>query len=155
MVVQLRDMFPNELAAFRSYSVNDYANDLIRDQAMCKTASFMQAEQEFDELLPDSFLRVIEHDACAVGVLWYLTEVTDGIRHVFLNDFVISPQHRRKGYGTAALAALEQEAQTHGCTEIRLYASNGNQAVRALYERCGYCLLRPTEAGVYLYRKIG
>ncbi len=154
MPVQLREMVPNELAAFRHYSTTDYADDLMRNQGMEKEAALAQAGQEFDELLPGSFLRIIEADACPVGVVWYLTEETDGIHHAFLNDFVIAPEHRRKGYASAALTALAQEAKAQGCSEIRLYVSNDNQAAKALYARCGYRLLRPADAGAYLFREI-
>ena len=154
MAVPLREMFPNELAAFRSYSICDYANDLMSAHSMNQQAALAQAGQEFDELLPGSFLRVIEYDGHAAGVLWYLTEETDGIQHAFLNDLIISPEYRRKGCASAALAALAKEARQHGCTEIRLYVSDDNDAAKALYQRCGYRLLRPFEGGAYLYRKI-
>ena len=154
MAVPLREMFPNELAAFRSYSICDYANDLMSAHSMNQQAALAQAGQEFDGLMPGSFLRIIEADGCAVGVVWYLTEETDGIRHAFLNDFVIAPEHRRKGYASAALTALAQEVKAQGCTEIRLYVSGENHAARALYERCGYHMLRPADAGAYLFREI-
>jgi len=152
--IQLRDMLPSEFPAFRSYSISDYANDLMNAQAVSHEAALAQAGQEFDELLPGSFLKIIEHESRPVGVLWYLTEETDGIRHAFLNDFVIAPEHRRKGYASAALTALAQEVKAQGCTEIRLYVSGENHAARALYERCGYHMLRPADAGAYLFREI-
>lgn len=154
MSVQLRDMRPNELSAFRSYSISDYARDLMNDHSISPEAALSQAGQEFDALLPSGILRVIQRDSCAVGVLWYLTEETDGIRHAFLNDFVIAPEHRRKGCASAALALLAQEALAQGCTEIRLYVSNDNHPARALYERCGYQLLRSAGTGAYLYKAI-
>jgi len=154
MSVRLRAMHPNELAVFRNYSIGDYAGDLMNTQAISPEAALAQAGQEFDGLMPGSFLRIIEADGCAVGVVWYLTEETDGIRHAFLNDFVIAPEHRRKGYASAALTALAQEVKAQGCTEIRLYVSGENHAARALYERCGYHMLRPADAGAYLFREI-
>ena len=152
--IQLRDMLPSEFPAFRSYSISDYANDLMNAQAVSHEAALAQAGQEFDELLPGSFLKIIEHESRPVGVLWYLTEETDGIRHAFLNDFVIAPEHRRKGYASAALTALAQEARTQNCTEIRLYVSDNNQAAKALYTHCGYHMLRLAENGAYLYKTI-
>ena len=147
-------MSPRELSVFRSCSTADYACDLARDQAMDKETALIQAGQEFDALLPGSFLRVIEAGACAVGVLWYLTEETDGVHHVFVNDFVISPQHRRRGYALAALDSLAREARTLGCTEIRLYVSDSNQPAWALYKRSGFRLLRPAHAGAWLFKTI-
>lgn len=152
MSIHLRDMHADELAAFRRYSVQDYARELM--QHLSEEAAFSQAEQEFDELLPGSFLKVIEHDHLAVGVLWYIVEETEGIQHLFLNDFIISPSHRRKGYATLALTVLDQEAHLHGCSQIRLYAANNNTAAQALYRRCAYQLLRPFENGVYLFRTV-
>ena len=154
MNVQLRDMNAGELAAFRQYSVTDYARDLMQSSTMEEAAALAQAQQEFDELLPGSFPKRIECAGQAVGVLWYLTEETDGVHHVFVNDLIIAPAHRRKGCARAALTALAQEARLHDCTEIRLYVSDGNDAAKALYERCGYRLLRPAEAGAYLVRDV-
>ena len=68
MAVPLREMFPNELAAFRSYSICDYANDLMSAHSMNQQAALAQAGQEFDELLPGSFLKIIEVDSTPVGV---------------------------------------------------------------------------------------
>jgi len=153
--VLLREMFPNELAAFRSYSVSDYADDLTLNRAIRSEEALVQAEQEFDELLPGSCLRVIEHAAHAVGVLWYLMEETDGIRHAFLNDFVIDPQYRRRGYGSSALSAFAREAKAGGCTQIRFYVADDNHAAKTLYERCGYRVLRRAQGGAYWYKEIG
>ena len=154
MSVFLRDMRPNELSAFRNYSICDYASELMNTQAISPEAALAQAGKEFDELLPGSYLKIIEHESRPVGVLWYLTEETDGVQHAFLNDFVIVPEHRRKGYASASLTALAQEAQIQGCTEIRLYVSDDNHAAKALYERCGFQLLRPFGDGAYLHKTI-
>ena len=154
MSVLLREMLPDERSAFRSYSISNYARELAGDRNISPEAALAQAGQEFDELLPGSFLKIIEVDSTPVGVLWYLTEETDGVRHAFLNDFVIAPEHRRKGYASAALKTLAQEAQARGCTEIRLYVSDDNHAAKALYERCGFQLLRPFGGGAYLHKAI-
>ena len=154
MSVLLREMLPDERSAFRSYSISDYARELAGDRNISPEAALAQAGQEFDELLPGSFLKIIEVDSIPVGVLWYLTEETDSVRHAFLNDFVIAPEHHRKGYASAALKTLAQEAQTRGCTEIRLYVSDDNHAAKALYERCGFQLLLPFGGGAYLHKAI-
>jgi len=154
MCVLLREMLPDELIAFRSYSISDYARELAGDMNISPEAALLQASQEFDELLPGSFLKIIEVDSFPIGVLWYLTEETDGVRHAFLNDFVIAPEHHRKGYARSTLTALAQEAQAQGCTEIRLYVSDDNYAAKALYERCGFQLLRPFSGGAYLHKTI-
>jgi len=154
MSILLREMLPDEQSAFRSYSISDYARELAGDRNISPEAALAQAGQEFDELLPGSFLKTIEVYSIPVGVLWYLTEETDSVRHAFLNDFVIAPEHRRKGYASAALKTLAQEAQARGCTEIRLYVSDDNHAAKALYERCGFQLLRPFSGGAYLHKTI-
>lgn len=47
----------------------------------------------------------------SVGFIWFLFEVTDGIKHTFISDFVIKEGERRKGYATATLMEMEQDVK--------------------------------------------
>lgn len=159
-MICLRRMTPAEFGAFAEYSARDYANDLIVNQGIEAAAAARQAQKEFAELLPDgpdtpgNALMVIEAEHRPVGVIWYLYEVTDGVRHTFLSDFVIAPDERRRGYATAALAEMEKDAVAHGCSECRLYVWNGNQPGLNLYAKCGYSAYQPADDGVYMKKKL-
>lgn len=120
MQVKLRKMNVQEFDAFYTHSINDYAKDLMKEQEVAFEDALYQAKTEFSKMLPDGLdtrnnaLMVIEDLAAGrtVGVIWYLYETTDGINQVFLSDFVIKEEERRKGYATAALQEMEHGAET-------------------------------------------
>ena len=159
-MVCLRRMLPAEFDAFTEYSVRDYADDLMLNQGMDAFSAAAQARREFSEMLPGGVdtdgnaLMVVETGGWPVGAIWYLYEVTDGVRHAFLNDFIIAPAERRKGYASAALAEMEAEAAAQGCAEVRLYVWNGNLPGLNLYAGCGYSAFRRTDDGIYMNKKL-
>ena len=55
-----------------------------------------------------------------------------------LFDFEIFESHRRRGYGTRALQALEHVAAEHGIGRIALHVFGHNAAARALYQKAGF-----------------
>ena len=159
-MVCLRRMTSSEFDAFAEYSARDYANDLMHNQGLDAASAAAQARREFLDMLPDGVdtdsnaLMVVEADGRSVGAIWYLYEVTDGVRHAFLNDFIIAPDERRKGYASAALAEMEAEASAHSCAEVRLYVWNGNLPGLNLYAGCGYSTFRRTDDGIYMNKKL-
>lgn len=92
-------------------------------------------------------------DARPVGVIWYLFEWTDGVKQVFLNDFVIKQEERRKGYATAALQEMERDAQANGCTESITYVWKHNPPGIKLYRKCGYTTFREMDDGMYMKKE--
>lgn len=159
-MIVLRKMTSGEFSTFAEYSVRDYANDLMTNERMEADAAVERAKKEFADMLPSgadtpgNALMVIEAECRAVGVIWYLYEVTDGVRHAFLNDFIIDPAERRRGYAAAALLEMEADARAHDCTECRLYVWNGNTAAQSLYAKCGFTVFREAEDGVYMRKHL-
>lgn len=129
MEVQLREMSMEEFKIFFENSIFDYANDLVKPSGITMDEARIQAQGEFAEMLPNGFetkdnvLRVIVDAAeeKSVGVIWYLLEMTNGIKQVFLSDFIIKEEERRKGYASAALIEMERDAQRNGCAESVIY----------------------------------
>lgn len=48
------------------------------------------------------------------------------------------PQRRSQGFGTALIAALEEQARARGHRQVRLDVETDNVRARRLYERLGY-----------------
>lgn len=161
MKITLRMMSEKEFEAYSDYSINDYANDLLKSSEMTKEEALLQAKKEFYETLPDgphtknNRIMVIEglQDARPVGVIWYLFEWTEGVKQVFLNDFIIKQEERRKGYATAALQEMERDAQTNGCTESITYVWKHNPTGIKLYSKCGYTTFRELDDGMYMKKE--
>ena len=162
MNVTLRKMNGNEYELFKKYSIEDYAKDLMQESEMSLTEAMTQSEAEFDEMLSngvdtlDNDLMVIEDTDLekSVGVIWYLYEITDQVKHTFLSDFIIKKEERRKGYATAALYAMEKIAVNHGCSECRLYVWKHNPKGIALYTKVGYQTFRDEDDGMYMKKTI-
>ena len=90
----------------------------------------------------------------AVGIIWYLFEMTDGIKQVFLSDFIIKEEERRKGYAYAALIEMEGEAKRNGCVESIIYVWKHNSPGINLYTKCGYVAFRELDDGMYMKKGI-
>lgn len=162
MNVRLRKMNTSEFQLFKKYSIEDYSKDLMKNSEMSVEEAMLQSEKEFTEMLTDGVdtphndLMVIEDSDTQknVGVIWYLYEVTDGIKHTFLSDFIVKEEERRKGYATAAFYEMEKAARLRGCTECRLYVWKHNPKGINLYTKVGYTTFRDEEDGMYMKKII-
>ncbi len=163
MKVQLREMSKVEFKVFSEYSIYDYANDLVKSSNIMMDEAHVQAKREFAEMLPngldtkDNVLRIIVDVAeeKAVGIIWYLFELTDDVKQVFLSDFIIKEEERRKGYASAALIEMERDARKNGCAESIIYVWKHNQPGINLYTTCGYVTFRELDDGTYMKKRIG
>lgn len=100
----------------------------------------------------DNILRIIV-DVCeqkAVGIIWYLLEWTGNVKQVFVNDFVINDEERRRGYASAALTEMEQDAWRNECVESIIYVWKHNLPGFNLYTKCGYVTFRELDDGMYM-----
>ena len=162
MRVKLRKMNSQEFDSFCEYSINDYAKDLMKEQEITLKEALSQAKNEFSEMLPegsstkDNSLMMIEevYNGKAVGVIWYLYEMTEGTKQVFLNDFMIYEEERRKGYAMEAINKMIQMAKEDGCTESIIYVWKHNPPGIYLYTKCGYSAFREQDDGMYMKKEI-
>jgi RimJ/RimL family protein N-acetyltransferase len=74
-----------------------------------------------------------------------LTRMVAGVTRV--TGVYTPPEHRRRGYGGAATAAVSQQALDAGAAAVVLYTDLANPTSNALYRRLGY---RPVEDRVLL-----
>lgn len=162
MKVRLRKMSLQEFKNFREYSTNDYMKDLMKAQNISAENALKQARAEFSDMLPegintkDNFLMMIEDEKNkkAVGIIWYLYENTEGIKQVFLNDFMIYEEERRKGYAMAALSEMAHCAAKDGCRQSIIYVWKHNPPGVNLYTKCGYVAFRELDDGMYMRKEI-
>lgn len=100
---------------------------------------------------PGHFFYAVESTATGepVGDLWFWIMKRGGREIGFIMDVQIRPEHRRHGFGTAALRAVERLAQEKGLDEIGLEVYGHNSPARALYRKLGY-----QEIGVSMSRKL-
>ena len=79
-----------------------------------------------------------EEDGIQVGQLWWGIQEQGGVRFATLNDFHIFAEHRRQGYGSKALDAMEEMIQKEGLDMIFLHVFGHNEAARAMYRKMDY-----------------
>ncbi len=104
------------------------------------------AAKEFQELLPDGprsreqhlyTIADAETGAC-VGMIWFAERAAPQVPHAFIYDLVVWERHRGKGYGKAAMLAVEQKVQALGLRRIALHVFGENLSAIGLYDGTGY-----------------
>lgn len=88
---------------------------------------------------PAVFAHVGLVDGVIAGcAIWFLNFSTwDGVHGVYLEDLYVTPQARGAGLGRALLAALAQEACTHGYTRVSWSVLTWNTPSIGFYESLG------------------
>ena len=161
-MVTLRTMTEDEFGRFRSYSIDDYADDLAGGTGLSHDKALAAAAQAFDGLLKDGkdtegqYLMSIddENSGNSVGWIWYFFEEEGGVRRVWLNDFLIFGSERRKGFASAALSEMEKRAAESGCAESALWVWDRNAAGQRMYRACGYAVAECGEGGKILKKAL-
>ena len=148
----------DDFNAYAKRAITEYANDKVRAGNWQEETAFGQAEEEFQRLLPNG-LQTQESYLCwivasekmselKVGVIWFAANPSKK-DDMFIWDFEIFDEFRRKGYATRALDQLETKSREIGKKTISLHVFGQNQAARRLYEKCGF-----EETNVMMTKKI-
>ena len=161
-MVTFRKMNVEEFQRFREFSIADYAKDLHIDGGFSEEEAAKEAERAFHEPLPDGPDTANEHvlmiedvkSGKDVGWIWYAYETDGDEKLVFLSDFLIFEENRRRGYATEALAEMERRAKADGYDQSALCVWDHNEAGIALYRKCGYALAERGEGGSFLKKNL-
>jgi GNAT superfamily N-acetyltransferase len=118
---------------------------LIRDLATYEREP--DAVEVDDRLLADAlfadppvvFANVADADGAVVGMTIYFRNFSTWTGHlgIYLEDFYVRPEARGQGVGTALLAALADEARTHGYSRIDWSVLRWNKSAIGFYESLG------------------
>ena len=141
-MVTLVKMTQAELELYLGTAVQRLADELMRANQWSRERSMTASLQSFDALLPNrvvdspnQFLWTICADGANIGVLWF------GIRgenEAVVWDIFIDPPGRNRGYGTEALAAMEQELRKLNATSVTLSVFAGDSIASRMYRKLGY-----------------
>ena len=81
---------------------------------------------------------VFEHDICiGISGLWSGTKLWSG-KYLEIDNFIVHPDHRKKGVGKMMTDYIDAKAKETGCTMIVLDAFTGNFAAHRFYYNQGY-----------------
>jgi len=88
---------------------------------------------------PAVFAHVADHDGHVAGfALWYLSYSTwQGKHGIYLEDLYVEPEHRRRGYGRALLAALAALCVERGYGRLEWSVLDWNTPALAFYASLG------------------
>ncbi|HEY7936210.1 MAG TPA: GNAT family N-acetyltransferase [Candidatus Limnocylindrales bacterium] len=144
-MVTLEPMSPEIWMRWRLATIAGHARDQVRIGAWPAEGAEARAAAVLAVLLPDGqattdhqFKSILNEDGLVVGALWFAPDRVDGRRAIFIWDIVIAEDFRGRGYGRAALAALEPIARSLGYDEIGLHVFGDNEIARDLYRSAGY-----------------
>ena len=162
MSVKIRKMTNKEFENFCQWSVEDHAKELMEECRMSQAEAIMKAKEEVTQMLPNGLntehnylMTIVEEDSEeSAGFIWTIHEETAGKKQSFVCDFAIRELKRRKGYATETLHLVEKNAVEAGCQESVLFVADSNDAARALYEKCGYQILRQAGYGKYMIKQL-
>lgn len=162
MSVMIRKMTDAEYETFYRWSIENHAKELMEELQMSQEEAIRETKKEVAQMLPDGvgtenhFLMSIVETGCeeTAGFIWTIHEETNGRKQSFICDFAIWESKRRKGYAAKALYLTEKTAAEAGCRESVLFVSDENRAARALYQKCGYQVLRQERYGKYMVKQL-
>lgn len=141
-MVTLVRMTQPELDEYLKTAIQTLADELMRANNWSADQSMSASLQSFNSLLPgrrvdspNQSLRTIVADGNKVGSLWFGVR---GKNESFLYDILIFPSCRNKGYGQAAMRAMEDELRKMGITSVALNVFAHNSTASEMYRKLGY-----------------
>ncbi|MCR8847436.1 GNAT family N-acetyltransferase [Rossellomorea sp. SC111] len=143
-MILLKTMTETAYREWLEESIKEYAKEKTKAGNFKKETSNEQAEQEFNQLLPegretkDHYLFILFHEESKeiVGNLWF--HLKNEPREIFIYDIKIHESKRGSGFGKAALTALDSFAREKGITKISLHVFGHNKTAISLYQKTGY-----------------
>lgn len=159
-MIKLKKMTEKDFEIYKEWSLKDYANALIESGMEIELDPYEEAKAQFQEILPDglrskdNFLYIAQNESYEdLGIIWYQINPRNHSLG-FICDFTIYEKHRRKGYGTQVLLAIEEDARQHGIQMMRLSVFKYNIPACELYYKCGYIKAVERDTTMYFEKKL-
>lgn len=143
-MILLQAMKEHEYTLWIQESIKEYAEEKTIAGNFQKETSLEQAENEFNQLLPDGleskdhylFTLIDGENQEDVGSLWINVQ-EDGIE-AFIYDIKIHESKRGRGYGKEALKSLDYYAREKDISKISLHVFGHNKVALSLYQNTGF-----------------
>lgn len=145
-MVSLEPMTEAEFGGYLEHAIADYAEEKVKAGNWLPEGALEKSAQEFHKLLPEGVASAGQHlfsvvdgeTGERVGMIWFVASGSGQQPFAFIYDFRIDEAYQGRGYGKAALLALENEVRARGLGAISLHVFGHNQVARALYDKLGY-----------------
>ncbi len=145
-MVVLRGMRQDEYPAYCQYFIGDYSQEIAKNYGHPLDVSVELAESDLRRSFPNGFDSTehtllcidteIDGEIELVGYLWHSINVND--KSTFIYDFFVSREYRGSGYGTRAIAGLENQLRAIGINQIKLRVAYHNERALKLYKDVGF-----------------
>jgi GNAT superfamily N-acetyltransferase len=139
-VIALRRLREDEYDAWDAAHRSEYRRGLVEHVGLPLDQADAKVARDIAHVLPDglgtpsTWIWAVEDEGRVVGTVF--VGVRDG--GAWLYDITITEAERGKGYGRAAMAALEDEVRALGHDRIGLNVWGANEVARALYRSLGW-----------------
>ncbi|UUE34391.1 GNAT family N-acetyltransferase [Pectobacterium aroidearum] len=142
-MVNLMDMAEGDYPEYRQFFILEYTQDLQASRGYDAEKARAIAAQSIDIALPQSVhtaanklwcIHSAENEDAVIGYLWVILKENAA----WVSDFCLLPAWRGRGFGKAALAAMDAALVALGIGEIGLRVAVHNPVARALYEKSGF-----------------
>ena len=139
-MIALRPLREDEYAAWDEAHRAEYERGLVAFAGMTPKAARAKVDHDLPAVLPTGLategtrIWAVEEDGRKVGTVFV------GVRggDCWLYDITIDAAERGRGYGRAAMVALEDEVRALGHESVTLNVWGGNAVARGLYTSLGY-----------------
>lgn len=139
-MIALRPLREDEYAAWEEAHRTEYERGLVEFAGLAPDAAKAKVERDIPAVLPDAlatadtWIWAVETDGRRVGTVFLGVRAADA----WLYDITIETDERGRGYGRAAMLALEDEVRRLGYESVVLNVWGGNAIARSLYDSLGY-----------------
>ena len=145
-MVALVPMSPVEFDDYLSKSIRNYAAEKVRAGSWSEKDADRLARESFEKLLPHGLDTENQHlysiadgtDGNRVGIIWIGVKDRSPVPGAWIWDILIFEQHRRKGYATETLHALDDVLLSMNIDRISLHVFGHNVPAVTLYENNGF-----------------
>ena len=139
-MIALRPLREDEYDAWDAAHRAEYLRGLVEHVGMPQERAEAKVQRDVDHVLPEglatasTWIWAVEDDGRVVGTVF--VGVRDG--GAWLYDITIAEDERGKGFGRAAMTALEDEVRALGHGVIGLNVWGANDVARGLYRSLGW-----------------
>ena len=141
-------LVPFAKADFQSWfdhCTEEYAKDKQKSFGCTLEAARAFAQSSMQSALADGLqtkdnhlFKIKDEKGASIGVIWIAVQTQFNQKSAFIYDIEIDDAERGKGYGRAAMKALEAEVAKMGLASIGLHVFAFNERAFALYQSLGF-----------------
>ena len=143
--VSLAPFAEADFQSWFDHCTEEYAKDKQKTFGCTLEAARTFAQSSMQNALADGLqtkdnhlFKVIDEKGDRIGAIWIAVQTQFNQKSAFIYDIEIEGNERGKGYGRAAMLALEAEVAKMGLPSIGLHVFAFNERAFALYQSLGF-----------------